>query len=279
MSCNSILSLPRKVRDKIYIYALSSATGYLYLSIRTQDLKHFALVPFEPPNNLRGARIRPSLLQTCKQIYHEAKDVIYTHNTWALLDIGDLPTRFRELDVGLSRRLRHIWLGVGIKHRDSLKDAARGLEILSGWARPVGNLQTVTLSVVAGRDDMHDLMELRALENGRLLQAGIQIQAGWAGKFQKYLSVLRNSWGKYDGQWAGVSRKLDFMIGYLKEGFICEPWEMVKEMHDAFGGELWIDGRLCYMDGIEVLQPFKRDFRGEWQVAWFREDEDWFWGR
>ncbi|OCK92080.1 uncharacterized protein K441DRAFT_663789 [Cenococcum geophilum 1.58] len=46
---------------------------------------------------------------------------------------------------------------------------------------------------------------------------------------------------------------------------------MVKEMHDAFKGELWIDGKLCYKDGEEILQPFEWDsWAGIFQIAWFR---------
>jgi len=37
---------------------------------------------------------------------------------------------------------------------------------------------------------------------------------------------------------------------------------MVKEMYNAFRGELWVDDKLCYKDGEEVLQPFEWDRRG-----------------
>src|ERR1700731_4361894 len=117
MSLNFILSLPREVRDQIFIYALSSPTGYIYTSICTADRKHFALLPFELPNCVNPGRIRLSLLQTCKQIYQEAKDVVYEQNTWAVLSPYHILSQFQELDAGLSHRVRNIWLGVNLAHR------------------------------------------------------------------------------------------------------------------------------------------------------------------
>jgi hypothetical protein len=279
MSVNFILSLPREVRDQIYIYALSSPTGYLCTSIRTKDLKHFALMPFEPPHCVHFERIQLSLLQTCKQIYQEAKGIVYERNIWAVLNICQLLWQFRELDAGLSHRVRNIWLGVDLAHRGSLKDTVRVLEVLSGWAQQAGNLQNVTLNVISKKDDMHELMDLRLFGEPVTTPNGELNPSIGKNLFQEYITVLRDSWGKYDEQWAGVNRKLELRVSHLNDCSIGQPRETVKEMHDAFRGELWIDGRLCYKDGIEILQPFNRDFRGEWQVAWFREEDDWFWGR
>jgi hypothetical protein len=270
MSRNFILSLPREVRDQIYIYALSSPTGYLHAAVRTQDLKHFALLPFELPNIIHPGRIRLSLLQTCKQVYQEAKDIVYEQNTLIVLNPYQLLRQYRELDTDLSHRVRNIWLGVDLAHRVSLKDTARALEVLSRWAEQARNLRTVTLNVISKKEDMHELMDLRLFGEPDTTHT----RGGFRDLFKEYLTVLRNSWGKYDEQWAGVKRKLELYIGHLNERSLGQPGEMVKELHDSFGGELYIDGRLCYKDGTEVLQPFKRDFRGEWQVAWFREDDD-----
>jgi hypothetical protein len=128
-------------------------------------------------------------------------------------------------------------------------------------------LQTVTLNVVAGVDEMMALIDLRTFGEP-LSSASGEFNPNVARKlFGEYLKVLRNSWGKYDGQWAGVKRKLELRVEYLRKQYIGDPKEMVKAMHSAFEGELWIDSRLCYKDGRKVLEPFKLDRTGRLQIA------------
>jgi hypothetical protein len=188
--------------------------------------------------------------------------------------------QFRELDAGISHRVRNIWVGVDLAHRPSLENTARALEVLSGWAERAGNLRTVTLNVISKKEDMHELMDLRLFGESDITLTGEFNPNVGKKLFNEYLTLLRKSWGKYDGQWAGVDRKLELNVGHLNEHFPGQPGEMVKEMHDAFGGELWIDGRLCYKDGTEVLQAFRWNyFSNGMQIAWFREEDDEFWGR
>lgn len=278
MQPNFILRFPREIRDKIYIYALSSPTGYVLPTQRFDDLKHFALLPFKPPNCIYPGRIRLSLLQTCKQINHEAKDVlVFKHNTW-VFSIYDLPWAIGGLDVKISHRMQHVWLSYNLTNRSGLEDTFKSLEILSGWAQEAGNLRTVTLGVVAGMQDMHELMELRLFGEPEDLPNGEFNPDVGKKLFGEYLTVLRDSWGKHDAQWAGITKRLELRVNRLNDSHVYEPREMVKEMHDAFGGELWVDGRLCYKDGKEILQPFKWAVYGNWQVAWFREGESAIWG-
>jgi hypothetical protein len=49
----------------------------------------------------------------------------------------------------------------------------------------------------------------------------------------------------------------------------------IRALHSAFGGELWFEDVLCFKDGKEILQPFVRAPYGQWQLSWFREDDDW----
>ena len=133
MPPNLFFDLPRELRDQIYIYALSSPTGYVFAMIPAVDLKPFKLLPFHPPGAIYPGRIRLSLLQTCKQIHREAKGVIFEHNTWAILIISQLLWQFQELDASLSLQVRHIWLGIDFTDRDLLRDTARALHILSEW--------------------------------------------------------------------------------------------------------------------------------------------------
>ena len=119
-----------------------------------------------------------------------------------------------------------------------------------------------------GNDERHrlkDLWRTAVFYNGKVQPKG------WEKLFDEYLGVLRDSWAGDHSRWAGVKRKLELRVEYVRDGYIGDPREMVKEMHDAFKGELWIDGKLCYKDGEEVLQPFEWDRVSRiFQIAWFR---------
>jgi hypothetical protein len=41
----------------------------------------------------------------------------------------------------------------------------------------------------------------------------------------------------------------------------------LAELNDSFGGELWMDGTLCYKEGLKVKDPF------EDESEWVAEDE------
>jgi hypothetical protein len=37
---------------------------------------------------------------------------------------------------------------------------------------------------------------------------------------------------------------------------LTSPSGFLAELNDSFGGELWIDGILCYKEGLKVKDPF-----------------------
>jgi hypothetical protein len=43
---------------------------------------------------------------------------------------------------------------------------------------------------------------------------------------------------------------------YLQESFM-DPTKLIKELNEALGGELWIDGRLCFRNGEQVMNTFQ----------------------
>jgi hypothetical protein len=214
------------------------------------------------------------LLRSCKQINLEAKDIVYKYNTWAIPIIGDLSWRY--LDEVLGHRVRHVWLKANFLSRNGLDHTGKSLELLSRLSEQAGNLQTVTLNVVVGIDEMMTLIDLKFY--GEPLKSATGRFNPCAGEMllDEYLTVLRNSRGKYDGQWAGVKRKLELLVEELRDEDNSNPGKMVEEMHDAFTGELWIDNRLCYSDRREVFRPF--NWEGMWQIAWFNNRSP-FWMR
>jgi hypothetical protein len=47
----------------------------------------------------------------------------------------------------------------------------------------------------------------------------------------------------------------------------CSPSGFLEELNDSFGGELWMDGILCYKEGLKVKDPF------EDELEWVTEEE------
>lgn len=149
MPSSPILALPTEIRLQIFIYALSCATGYLYAARPRSGGKRFILVAFEPPYLVYERGIALPLLQTCKQINLEARDLVYEHNTWAIPATSDFLGIYGGLHARPSHFVKDIWLKVDFMEREGLAGTAKSLEILSRW--PAGNLRTVTLNVVTGR--------------------------------------------------------------------------------------------------------------------------------
>jgi len=48
---------------------------------------------------------------------------------------------------------------------------------------------------------------------------------------------------------------------------LTSPSGFLAELNDSFGGELWIDGILCYKEGLKVKDPF------EYEPEWATEEE------
>lgn len=58
-----------------------------------------------------------------------------------------------------------------------------------------------------------------------------------------------------------LSRRSTERLRLLKEGEVSSNAleavrEVLKDLHTAFGGELWQDGKLCYKNAVELSQPF-----------------------
>ena len=48
---------------------------------------------------------------------------------------------------------------------------------------------------------------------------------------------------------------------------MASPSGFLAELNDSFGGELWVDGMLCYEEGLKVKDPF------EDELEWGTEEE------
>jgi hypothetical protein len=295
MAIVSILDLPREIRDRIYIFAVCSSSGYVYHHLTSSDTPTRKLIPFSPPAHvcLRDS-IALSLLQTCRQIHQEAEDAIYKHNIWVGGSVREFVSRFSKVRTLHGPRLRHIWLQVEMSERTDLDMTSEALKILRTWAEQGCRLQTVTLRVVTGKVEMSDVADLHRWAEEFEEKFGKSHRQNANMLLDEYMRIFRRECGL--SEWPGVQRKLEFEAEQIRERCSEDPGGIVELLHDSFGGELWFrerlgvqssdaeepvfKDRLCYKDGTELLRPFAKcaGSRG-WQLAWFKGDDDQFWGR
>lgn len=218
---------PREIRDQIYTYVLASPSGIVTLS----------------PWTIEVARSL-SLLRTCKQVHRECKDIIWYHNR---LDVREPSHLYRKLH-SLSkhrhvRRIRQLKMCLELLDRDELEwvaSAARGLE---EWCR-VGRLESITLSTdwekPTGIEEFRDVLNLR--KYGECLDGRLYRDTStWT------RMVINTGWPRFS-HW-GKQR-------WLKEMLLDSSGlkELLVIIHEVFGGQLYVDGVLCFSDRIQVVE-------------------------
>lgn len=249
----TLFDLPLEIRDQIYSYSLTSPTGYVIpkavlcgdRSCRIMGTKlnaverHFE--PFQWWSCLDSAF---PMLRASKQIYLEANEHIYKRNTFIIFNFMDQKVVHQRLCV----HVRYIWIYTEMFLVDqclqSVKDTAQALRTIYEWVVHHQRLQTLTLNITSSPLGFSGMVETFEMDRER---------------FDEQLGVLRNSWGDSFPQWKGVQRKLELCTGRWarEDREECNPYPVVRALHAAFGGELWINDRLCYKDGDEIVRNFE----------------------
>lgn len=164
--CTFLISLPGEIRNTIYALVL----GNRHLRIqesgdppRQRRIRHEEIMDKEVPQTILDSFPRPSsklaLLQTCRQIYREAADILYSTNNFDMSGIGQIkafnhfteiisPTRlacirsltlmcevnlFKPLDPGASYFFRHwerLWSTMSL-HMSALRHLK--LQLVNLW--------------------------------------------------------------------------------------------------------------------------------------------------
>lgn len=108
----ALLTLPIEIRLLIYdllVVSCSDRTGSSSWAIRHTDEK--LIEPFIGHDGLLR-RMEPGILQTCKQIYHEANSILYSQNEFASSDPVDMLIFIGQIglvNLKLVKRL-HLWV-------------------------------------------------------------------------------------------------------------------------------------------------------------------------
>jgi hypothetical protein len=265
---------PREIRDQIYHYVLVSPTGWAIL-FPGQHGKHFRIRSYDNSDTKPqyGGLITLSLLSTCRQIHEETRDILLAENGVAFASPSHLLYGFRELPAALAKSIKRVEMRVCLTERHGLEATAKALGILGRW-NAEGSLKAVTLNIAP--EDVYDqspglreaLIKLR--EDGEpvyLIKRGkgrrLNARRGDP-LFQEYLSLLL---GAGRGCCSSLERKLVLNTGWAclsysgpgsRSGSSVESFcELVRELHDAWGGILSLDGVLCFKDHVEVGHLFE----------------------
>jgi len=230
---------PREIRDQIYAFVLASPSGLINLQPWTVDVARSL-----------------SILRTCKQIRVECKAVIWQHNKLFLHEPSDIFQKFNsEWRLRNLQRATHLHISLELLDRNELEWIKSGLLAL---ADHLGNLKTITLS--AFRDKPRNMeefqQELRLINYGEVVDGRLWTE--WISRMTKM--TIHTGWPKL-APWA----KQKWLREMLLDGSGVE--DLVTDIHEIFGGELWINGTLCFKDSIQVLNPLHLDPRdGEIQI-------------
>jgi hypothetical protein len=234
-----------------------------------------------------GARsLDLSLLRVSKNLNRECKDLLWGRNTFVYKPFEiDRHTDGVLKSFGPLASVRRVAVHVDmtIGGRD-IKAVAQALEALGSWSKS-GSLREVIVIVVNERrkpfQERDPVVEKQMVHKASLekvirfrtgnpttssrgLQA-IEISEQAKECFQSYLTVFRDA---RDGCLAGIGRKMIVNTNfgklssqgqhrYLREA-LMDPNELMLELNEAFGGELWIDERLSFKDGEQRRKGFQR---------------------
>ena len=225
---------PREIRDQIYTYVLASPSGLVSLSPWTVDVARSL-----------------SLLRTCKQIHRECKDIIWLHNRLKPREPTQLYQKFRKLGKhGQIRHIRQLKLCLELLDHDELEWMCKSLKGLEDWCR-VGRLESIKLTAIwekpRGVDEFKEVLNLRKYGeplDGRLYRES----STWT------RMVVNTGWPRFS-HW-GKQRWLKAML--LDRSGICK---LLREIHIMFGGELYVDGMLCFKDNLQTVKECQLDPR------------------
>lgn len=235
-------AFPREIRDQIYTYILGSRSGAVTLS----------------PWSIEVAKSL-CLLRTCKQIHRECKDLIWYHNRLTLRSDTQLSQKFRSLyRQGPAKRIRLLRISLELLDRDELEWVASAAKALGDWCRH-GRLESIT--IIAEWDKPRNLQEFKDIQNLR-----------------RYGEVLDGRLYKDSSTWTRmlVNTGWPRFCNWGKQKWFREMLMdlsgvngLLLELHKGFGGgQLYVDGLLCFKDYLQIAEDYKLDPRhGEIRIV------------
>jgi hypothetical protein len=276
-----LAKLPREIRDQIYIYVLAP-TGSVVLPDATNIEERgwrstgarLEILPFvmERSGDLRESVIKLSLLRVCKQIHGESKDLLWRHNALYLQRPSDLTIFifWDRLAYQLSHFLCTIDMDFVMFDQRHIRSTKKALETFVAWSR-TGSLRKINLIFVKRIRIRHgydtNFEELLAIRTKAHIGSRLPMTWPTAEDCMKYWDLLWEVGSVKDGFAPHVQKRMIINSGlrnrnahekqqWLNRMLHSDPSGFATKLHEAFDGELWIDGVLCYKDGLQLYETF-----------------------
>lgn len=272
MPLHLLRDIPREIRDQIYAHALSSPYGCV--SLEPSKDRHWGdgarvdIVPTNPRTYERVTSepvIRLNLLRTCSQIHLEARNILWKHNSLAIAQASTLYLHSRFLDPRFSYAVESIQMKMDIMASPgALTNMAGTYKIFGNWAQK-GNLRSFTLTMLLGAhrgmsalDNLVELWSpLQRLQHVRPTTDPSETLLKTLEKLKEAEEVLPAQLKRrivFETDWDILP--LIAKRNWMKLREKLHPQDVIKTIHDAFGGEFWMDGKLCYKDHVEIERVF-----------------------
>lgn len=226
-----LLFLPREIRDEIFINVLRSHTGHIRISLRRDSPgTTFNLLEVLPSTEDVKGQITLPILSVNRQIHSECKDLLWKHNTFFFYP-DSLFREWKRIDIQLAAEIQHVQLVMDLLSLEKWNEMA--LSKLGTWAKS-GALRTVTLKLV-----------------DPILASVLHTSSVWTKAIEEQLALLRKFGGE-SGCLSGVKRRVEIntkmecaLVEYAQRMSEYKGLDtFLKDVQDAFGGEMWIDGIL-----------------------------------
>lgn len=215
-------SFPREIRDQIYTHILESPVGSISLQPWTVEVARSL-----------------SVLRVCKQMHRECKDIIWLHKGLLLRQPTEIYQKLSQISNVRRNRIRAFTIDLEVLDRDELEWVTSGLRYLQDFPR----MEDITLqSAWESPRNLREFKEMMQLREGKERLDGRLFRTSRSTPFSVNYTTgwpPFSSWGKQ--RWA--KRMLSDSSGLD---------EALKALHDIFGGELWVNGVLCFKDKLQV---------------------------
>lgn len=255
--------LPGEIRAQIYSYVLAP-TGCI-----TPKRTSTGATLWSWPSLFPNEEVNLSLLQTCRQIHEESKDVLWSDNILcfpprrSIFDPEE-DAVFVRSDSYFSRHVRTVELRFTPSPFDLAK-VATFLQPLGAWDSGVLREVRFTISGMGTMTMFGELVSViwqRAMRRRRYPN----MKPGGFDSASLF-NILRLAGNEETGHLRHLRRRLNIQLGIrLSSNKARREWfsvhkpedceETLRELHQSLGGELYMDGVLCYKDGLRLRETF-----------------------
>ncbi|KAH8819082.1 hypothetical protein F5884DRAFT_759412 [Xylogone sp. PMI_703] len=260
MTLNFLTDIPRELRDKIYVYVLGCASV-------SDPIPLFPRV-FRRPNPRRGRRtynpsaitatseehitVHLALLLTCKQIRGECKDLIWFYNGLWIPGREETALHYKlERYCGSEqfRLIRSVVVRLELLDWEELTWFSRSLHPL---ITPAGQGTLRSIKLLAKTDRLATIRDFVNLSNLRkhceCVDGRWYRVAQWSSQQVRYHRnfVINTGWPRFSDE------KKQRWIREILVHDVVGMDVLLEDLNEMFGGEIYVDGCLCFKDRIRT---------------------------